>query len=215
MSVLVLPNTSNLLSRPPLQLTTPLPWADCYHPTEAMTRCRMRNDAVIGGDWPGPKYRLTGWDQILLAQTYLSEDGKCRGIIKREQKPPKAFADTVDGDVSTDQPEECRAFPLTRPVPSEPDAESRCCPSVSEAGSGDAPSISVVGSGCSDAGSQNFDSASSQGEARPTPITAFSFFLSVLAKCLPVCPWSLTTSMPRYLLPIRGDGGNMRRSELA
>ncbi|KAK0184610.1 hypothetical protein F5146DRAFT_902893, partial [Armillaria mellea] len=42
MSVPVLPNISNPLSRPPLQPTTSLPWPNCYHPTQAMTRCRMR-----------------------------------------------------------------------------------------------------------------------------------------------------------------------------
>lgn len=151
MSVSVLPNISNPLSRPPLQPTTPLPWPDCYHPTQAMTRCRMRNDAINGGDWPDPKYRLTGWDQILLAQTYFSEDGERRVTMKREQEPSKASTDASGEDISTDQLEDCQASPITRPVP---DAESRYCPSVSEAGSGYAPSISVVGSRCSDAGSQ-------------------------------------------------------------
>ncbi|KAK0224593.1 hypothetical protein EDD85DRAFT_858347 [Armillaria nabsnona] len=182
------PNASHPLSRPPLQPTTPLPWPDCYHPTQAMTRCRMRNDAVIGGDWSDPKYRLTGWDQILLAQTYFSEDGERRGTIKREQEPSKASTDAAGEDISTDQPGDCQASPITRPVPSEPDAESRYCPSVSEAGSGYAPSVSVVRSRCSDAGSQNFDSASSKGETRLTPAIVSSFFRSVLIRCFPCVP---------------------------
>ncbi|PBL00154.1 hypothetical protein ARMGADRAFT_1159535 [Armillaria gallica] len=169
-SVSVLPNTSNPLLRPPLQPTTPLPWPDCYHPTQAMTRCRMRNDAVIVSHWPDPKYRLTGWDQTLLAQTYFSEDGE-REVI------------------STDQPGDCQASPITRPVPSEPDAESRYCPSVSEAGSGYAPSVSVVRSRCSDAGSQNFDLASSKGEARLTP--AIDLYDDEVASISPSDPiWS-------------------------
>lgn len=187
MSVPVLPNTSNPLSRPPLQPTTPLPWPDCYHPTQAMTRCRMRNDAVIGGDWPDPKYRLTGWDQILLAQTYYSEDGERRGSIKQEQEPPRVPANPAGKMVTTDHPEECKASPMPGSGPSEPDAESRYCPSVSEAGSGYDPSISAAGSACSDAESQVFDSASSKGKARLTP-TITSFFRSVLGKCLPCVP---------------------------
>ncbi|PBK76338.1 hypothetical protein ARMSODRAFT_875815, partial [Armillaria solidipes] len=42
MAVAVLPNTSNPLSRAPLNPTEPLPWPDCFHPTQATTRCRIR-----------------------------------------------------------------------------------------------------------------------------------------------------------------------------
>ncbi|PBL00124.1 hypothetical protein ARMGADRAFT_955777, partial [Armillaria gallica] len=41
MSVPVLPNTSNPLSRPPLEPSMPLPWPDCYHPTQSRTQCRV------------------------------------------------------------------------------------------------------------------------------------------------------------------------------
>ncbi|KAK0234054.1 hypothetical protein IW262DRAFT_1505795, partial [Armillaria fumosa] len=31
MSVAIIPNTSNPLSRPPLEPSVPLPWSDCFH----------------------------------------------------------------------------------------------------------------------------------------------------------------------------------------
>ncbi|KAK0224626.1 hypothetical protein EDD85DRAFT_981469 [Armillaria nabsnona] len=58
MSVPVLPNISNPLSQPPLEPSTPLPWPDCYHPTQSRTQCRVLNDIVIGGAWPEPKELL-------------------------------------------------------------------------------------------------------------------------------------------------------------
>ncbi len=72
---------------------------------------------------------MTGSDQILLAQTYFSEDGERRGRIKREQEPSKASTDAAGEDISTDQPEDCQSSPTTRPVPgSEPDVENHSAP---------------------------------------------------------------------------------------
>ncbi|KAK0466121.1 uncharacterized protein EV420DRAFT_1636726 [Desarmillaria tabescens] len=48
MSVPVLPNTSSSdsQSRPPLELSTSLPWPDCYHPTQARVKCRLPQSAT-------------------------------------------------------------------------------------------------------------------------------------------------------------------------
>ncbi len=48
MSAPILPNVSHPLSRLPMKRSNPLPWSDCYHPTQAMTRCRIKNDTNIG-----------------------------------------------------------------------------------------------------------------------------------------------------------------------
>ncbi|KAK0466086.1 uncharacterized protein EV420DRAFT_1326493, partial [Desarmillaria tabescens] len=82
MSVPVLPNISNQLSRPPLMPTTPLPWSDCYHSTQAVATCRIRSDLTIGKPWPNPKYQLKGRELFLLSQGYCREDGDRRAAMK-------------------------------------------------------------------------------------------------------------------------------------
>ncbi|KAK0184636.1 hypothetical protein F5146DRAFT_232112 [Armillaria mellea] len=91
MSVPVLPNTSNPLSRPPLEPSTPLPWPNCYHPTQSRTQCRVLNDVVIGGGWPKPKYGLSSHDQVLLDGNYFDEDSDRRELLKTGNKPSSGF----------------------------------------------------------------------------------------------------------------------------
>ncbi|KAK0466074.1 uncharacterized protein EV420DRAFT_808776 [Desarmillaria tabescens] len=57
-SVPIFPSTRHPLSRPPMKPSNPLPWSDCYHPTQATIKCRIQNDTNIGDPWPEPKYKL-------------------------------------------------------------------------------------------------------------------------------------------------------------
>ncbi|KAK0234056.1 hypothetical protein IW262DRAFT_1477455 [Armillaria fumosa] len=122
MAVAVLPNTSNPLSRPPLNPTVPLPWPDCFHPTQAMTRCRIRNDFTIGNPWPNPKYQLE--TENGLPEDYCREDNERKEALREEHQP-------LTGDVcaAADHQDEREASVVTLPLPSEHDRESlHSCP---------------------------------------------------------------------------------------
>ncbi len=117
MAVAVLPNTSNPLSRAPLNPTVPLPWPDCFHPTQATTRCRIRNDFTIGNPWPNPKYQLETEDGLL--EDYCWEDAERKQALQEEHQPL-----TEDDCATEDHPDEREASMVTLPLPSEHDGES-------------------------------------------------------------------------------------------
>ncbi len=175
MSVPVLPNTSNPLSRPPLEPSMPLPWPDCYHPTQSRTQCRVFNDVVIGGAWPEPKYGLSSHDQVLLDGDYFDEDSDRREFLKTDKKPlsDSSIGDNVAAERKT----------LER------DTESQYCQSVSEGASqlslpvGSRDSCSVL-----DAESQHSNEASQSHDTQPAPATVSTFILSFLSKLLPCIP---------------------------
>ncbi|KAK0433537.1 hypothetical protein EV421DRAFT_1910038 [Armillaria borealis] len=123
MSMCVLPNTS-IAASATAHHTSPLTRLLSPHSSNGeMSNAERRRH---GSDLPDPKYRLTGWDRILLAQTYFSEDGERRGTIKREQESHKASTNATGEDVSTEQPQECQSSTFTLPVPgSEPGVESQ------------------------------------------------------------------------------------------
>ncbi|KAK0466072.1 uncharacterized protein EV420DRAFT_1709827 [Desarmillaria tabescens] len=117
MAVAVLPNTSNPLSRAPLNPTVPLPWPDCFHPTQATTRCRIRNDFTIGNPWPEPKYLLETEDGLL--EEYCWKDAERKQALQEAQQPL-----SVDGGAADGPPDERDASVVTLPLPSEHDGES-------------------------------------------------------------------------------------------
>ncbi|KAK0430879.1 hypothetical protein EV421DRAFT_1912421 [Armillaria borealis] len=195
MSVPVLPNSSSSCSqsRPPLEPLIPLPWPDCYHPTQARTRCRVRNDVTIGGDWPEPKYRLNSHDQILLDRKYYKADSNRREVLKRGQEHPHV---STDADVVNHQSDECKTL-VTLPLSAEHDAKSQHCCSISEcshpceAGSEHSDNTSEVKSQHSrstdDAEieySHSISQASQSHAPETTPSTA-SFFRSLFSKLIP------------------------------
>ncbi|KAK0224598.1 hypothetical protein EDD85DRAFT_233768 [Armillaria nabsnona] len=197
MSVPVLPNSSSSSSqsRPPLEPLIPLPWPDCYHPTQARTRCRVRNDVTIGGDWPEPKYRLNSHDQILLDRKYYNADSNRREVLKRGQGPPQV---STAADVVNHQSDECKTL-VTLPL-SEHDAESQHCRSISEcshpsdAGSEHSDNTSEVESqhsrSAGDAETEYSHSISqvSESHAPETTSSAASFFRSLFSNLLPCLP---------------------------
>ncbi|PBL00114.1 hypothetical protein ARMGADRAFT_917705 [Armillaria gallica] len=85
MSVPILSNVSHPLSRLPMKPSNPLPWSDCYHPTQAITRCRIKNDTNIGDSWPEPKHKLNVPDRLRLSQQYFNEDVNRRDILQQEK----------------------------------------------------------------------------------------------------------------------------------
>lgn len=107
MSAPILPNTSHPLSRSPMKPSPPLPWSDCYHPTQAMTRYRIRNDTNLGDSWPEPKYKLDVPDRLRLSQQYFNEDADRRDVLRKEQIPESASG-TIEDDVTLDKPDECQ-----------------------------------------------------------------------------------------------------------
>ncbi len=117
MAVAVLPNTSNPLSRASLNPTVPLPWPDCFHPTQATIRCRIRNDFTIGNPWPDPKYQLETEDGLL--EDYCWEDAEHKQALQEEH-----LSLTEDDCVTGDHPDEREASVVTLPLPSEHDGES-------------------------------------------------------------------------------------------
>ncbi|KAK0473078.1 hypothetical protein IW261DRAFT_1423860 [Armillaria novae-zelandiae] len=117
MAVAVLPNMSNPLSRTPLNPTVPLPWPNCFHPTQATTRCRIRNDFTIGNPWPNPKYQLETEDGLL--EDYCREDAERKQALLEEHQSL-----TGDDCPSDDHPDEREASVVTLPLPSERDGES-------------------------------------------------------------------------------------------
>ncbi|KAK0224631.1 hypothetical protein EDD85DRAFT_858580 [Armillaria nabsnona] len=123
MSVAILPNTSNPLSRPPLEPSVPLPWSDCYHPTQSMTTCKIKNDIILGKPWPPPKCHIDGHAQNLLGGTYFYEDADRREALRQAQEPPS----------TVDQPEEREASSVISPLPeSQSDAHSDYGVSIKE-----------------------------------------------------------------------------------
>ncbi|KAK0473076.1 hypothetical protein IW261DRAFT_1611299 [Armillaria novae-zelandiae] len=114
MSVAILPNTSNPLSRPPLEPSVPLPWSYCYHPTQSMTTCRIKNDIILGKPWPPPKCHIDGHAQNLLGGTYFHEDADRREALRQAQEPLS----------TTEQLEEREASSVISPLP-EPQSDAR------------------------------------------------------------------------------------------
>ncbi len=193
MSVPVLPNSSSSSSqsRPPLEPLTPLPWPDCYHPTQARTRCRVRNDVTIGGDWPEPKYRLNSHDQILLDRKYYNADYNRREVLKRGQEPPQV---PTDAHVVNHQSDECK-ISVTLPLSAEHDAKSQHCRSISEcshpceAGSEHSVNTSEVESQHSrSVGDAETECSHSISQAPETTPSTASFFRSLFSKLLPCLP---------------------------
>ncbi|KAK0234058.1 hypothetical protein IW262DRAFT_1452607 [Armillaria fumosa] len=162
MSAPILPNTSHPLSRSPMKPSNPLPWLDCYHPTQAMTRCRIRNDTNIGDSWPEPKYKLNVSDRLRLSQQYFNEDADRRDILQKEQIP-ESGPDTIEDDVALNRPDECQV---------DTGSHSLC----------DTQSLRPT----TEAENQHSGETC---EAQPKPpFTLSSFFRSILRKVLPCIP---------------------------
>ncbi|KAK0184642.1 hypothetical protein F5146DRAFT_1145151 [Armillaria mellea] len=106
----ILLNTSNSLSQPPLEPSVPLPWPDCFHPTQSMMTCRIKNDIILGKPWPPPKCHIDGHAQNLLGRTYFYEDANCREALRQAQEPLS----------TTDKPEECEASSVISSPPEAP-----------------------------------------------------------------------------------------------
>ncbi|KAK0500910.1 hypothetical protein EDD18DRAFT_1146530 [Armillaria luteobubalina] len=196
MSVPVLPNSSSSCSplRPPLGPLLPLPWPDCYHPTQARTRCRVRNDVTIDGEWPEPKYRFHSHDQILLDRKYYNADSNRREVLKRGQEPPQV---STDADVTDHQSDECKT-PVTLP-PSEHETSQHCrsisecshpCEAESERFDNACEVESQHSRSAGDAGTEYSHSISqaSQSHAPKTTSSAASFLRSLFSKLLPCLP---------------------------
>ncbi|SJL13503.1 uncharacterized protein ARMOST_16947 [Armillaria ostoyae] len=100
MAVAVLPNTSNPLSRAPLNPTVSDP-----------------KRLTIGNLWPNPKYQLETEDSLL--EDYCWEDAGRKQALREEHQPL-----TGDDCAAGDHPDEREASVVTLPLPSEHDDES-------------------------------------------------------------------------------------------
>ncbi|KAK0234009.1 hypothetical protein IW262DRAFT_127323 [Armillaria fumosa] len=171
MSVPVLPNTSSPLSRPPLKPSTPLPWPDCYHPTQSRTQCRVLNDVVIGGGWPKSKYGLSSHDQDLFDGQYFDEDSYRGELLKTDKN--SSNDSSIDDNVAAER------------ETLERDTDSQHCESVSAGASQLSLSVGTRDS-CSvlDAESQHSNKASQSHITQPPPVTVSTSILSFLSKLL-------------------------------
>ncbi|KAK0209151.1 hypothetical protein DFS33DRAFT_1451874 [Desarmillaria ectypa] len=126
MSVPIFPNTCNPVPRPPMRPSNPLPWSDCYHPTQATIKCRIQNDTNIGDPWPEPKHKLdVAADRLRLAQ-YFSEDADRRDVLRLEQDVLSSGGGAAGRPFSGNQTDEHRISDDTFPVWFEQD---ECCQS--------------------------------------------------------------------------------------
>ncbi|SJL13460.1 uncharacterized protein ARMOST_16904 [Armillaria ostoyae] len=102
---------------------------DVSYVTHSRTQCRVRNDVIIGGAWPQPKYGLSNEDQVLLNGDYFDEDSDRRELLKTEQKPlanDSSIGDNVAADVSDGR----ETPPVTLAL--ERDTESQYCQSIND-----------------------------------------------------------------------------------
>ncbi|KAK0184643.1 hypothetical protein F5146DRAFT_1145152 [Armillaria mellea] len=102
------------------QPPVPLPWPDCFHPTQVMTRCQIRNDFIIGNPWPNPKYQLEMEDGLL--EDCCQEDAECKEALQEEHQPL-----TGNDDPAANHPDKCEASVVTLPLPSEYDESLYSC----------------------------------------------------------------------------------------
>ncbi|KAK0466068.1 uncharacterized protein EV420DRAFT_1636673 [Desarmillaria tabescens] len=103
MAVPILPNTSNPLSRPPLNPTLPLPWPDCYSPyPDYDALVVFETTFTIGDPWPDPKYQLRHQERLL--EIYHFEDVARRDALQKEQEALRVGDGA--GDVDGDQPDQ-------------------------------------------------------------------------------------------------------------
>ncbi|SJL13502.1 uncharacterized protein ARMOST_16946 [Armillaria ostoyae] len=176
MSVAILPNTSNPLSRPPLEPSVPLPWSDCYHPTQSMTTCRIKNDIILGKPWPPPKCHIDGHAQNLLGGTYFYEDADRREALRQAQEPLS----------SSDQPE---ASSVISPLP-EPksDAHSDYGASIKEPEDEGSVATFDVQSKYSESPSAASEGCESRKSTQNRPFSFKSFFRGLFRKMLPCVP---------------------------
>ncbi|KAK0466067.1 uncharacterized protein EV420DRAFT_1636672 [Desarmillaria tabescens] len=175
MSAPILPNTSHPLLRPPMKPSNPLPWSGCYHPTQAMTRCRIRNDTNIGDSWPEPKYKLNVPDRLRLSQQYFNEDADRRTALQRE-KTPASVPDGVEDDASLGQPDERQASAVNSPPPLAQETESHSIWGV------DTKSLQSA------AEVENRHFGEANGAQRKGSLNVSSFLRSAFEKVLPCIP---------------------------
>ncbi|KAK0466079.1 uncharacterized protein EV420DRAFT_1709831 [Desarmillaria tabescens] len=179
MSVAILPNTSNPLSRPPLEPSVPLPWSDCYHPTQSMMTCRVKNNITLGQPWPTPKYCIDGHAQNLLGGTYFYEDAERREVLRKAREQPS----------TSSQSEEHEASSVISPLPeSEPDAHSDYEPSLKDPEDEDDTPTFDVQSQCSDSPSMASEVSEPQEPGHKRRFSFKSFFRRLFRKILPCVP---------------------------
>ncbi|KAK0466069.1 uncharacterized protein EV420DRAFT_1743917 [Desarmillaria tabescens] len=179
MSVAILPNTSNPLSRPPLEPSTPLPWSDCYHPTQSMTTCRIKNDIILGKPWPTPKCRIDGHARNLLGGTYYYEDAERREVLRKAREQPP----------TSSQPEEHEAFSVISPLPeSQPDTHSDYEPSLKDPEDEDDTPAFDMQSQCSESPSMTSEVSELQEPGHRRRFSFKSFFRRLFRKILPCVP---------------------------
>ncbi|KAK0473073.1 hypothetical protein IW261DRAFT_718525 [Armillaria novae-zelandiae] len=136
MSVPISPETchpGDPLSRPPMKLSNPLPWPNCYHPTQATIKCRVQNDTNIGDPWPEPRYKMELATDRLRLDQYFREDANRRDALQLGQDV--SFSGGIDAIGRTSpggESDESRRSNDTFPVWFEEDIESECCRSADQ-----------------------------------------------------------------------------------
>ncbi|KAK0429641.1 hypothetical protein EV421DRAFT_1865113 [Armillaria borealis] len=133
MSVPISPNTCHPLSRPPMKPSNPLPWPNCYHPTQATIKCRVNNDTNIGDPWPEPKYKMELATDRLRLDQYFRQDADRKDALRLGQEVSSSGGiDAVGRASPDDESDECRRSNDTFPVWFEEDIESEYCRSAHE-----------------------------------------------------------------------------------
>ncbi|KAK0184639.1 hypothetical protein F5146DRAFT_987870 [Armillaria mellea] len=137
MSVPISPETCHPLSRLPMKLSNPLPWPNCYHPTQATIKCRVHNDINIGDPWPEPKYKMELATDRLRLDQYFRQDADRRDALRLGQDITLSGGIDAVGRASPgDESDECRGSNDTFPIWFEEDIKSECCQSAKESQSG-------------------------------------------------------------------------------
>ncbi|KAK0478036.1 hypothetical protein EDD18DRAFT_1114445 [Armillaria luteobubalina] len=128
MSIPIYPTAAHPLSRPSVKPGAPLPWPDCYHPSLATARCRVKNDFTIGDPWPDSLYQLDSHDQIVL-EKYFRQDSEHREVYAQAQGLGEAPSQVPPSQLDDAGVEPCEPSI----APSTQDAESQYCSSEKDA----------------------------------------------------------------------------------